>query len=132
MFRKNRMYKGSLRFVVTCYSWEIKDMGLYYSFIMSETGRENPSYIFKVSMDEKTVRKYREFLHQNPSKFIGDEFLETHREQLLQDSLFLVRSVEKAHVSMESVMGDPDFCDMVEDVPYEYFERLETIYEKAK
>lgn len=131
IFRKSTMYTQILKFVLFCYTNEIKCFGTFYSFVAASTKRQNPNIILKAAIsDEKFIKPYRDFLQKNPEE-IGTDFFEGNKERLLEDELFLVRSIEKAHVSVIDLVESEEFREIIENLPTDYFIRVEKVYEGA-
>jgi len=71
---------------------------------------------------------YRDFLHKNP-EYISQDFLKDNIDNLVKDPLYLTRSLEKAHIRVADVMELEEFEDVIENLPTDYYLRVEKIYE---
>lgn len=127
VFRKSPIYSQCVKFVTFCTVHEIHKPEFYYEYISEQNTHRPLNYVLKVALDEKNVKLYRKFLLMN-HVLIDNKFMNTNMDHLSTDPLFLTRSIEKAHISFEQVLNNEELTQVMVDLPFDYAERLETLY----
>lgn len=131
-FRKSGYYKPIAKFVIFCKLHEVKDINSYLRYINSK-GVNSIHGLLKVGVKESTLRDYRIHLQRNPEEIDNSLFLEKYLDALKTDDKFLVRSIEKGHISLMFLalsQNEFDFDERVESLPVDYQNRIFEISEK--
>lgn len=125
-FRKNKAYAGFIKFVIFCALHQVQDMELYFGFIRDVMGFRHVNGGLSAGIKETTLSKFRQWLMTVPEFIDSATFIDRYRDDLIEDSHFLIRSLEKAHVHILDVVQEPNLdIDSLEDrLPVDYWNRL--------
>lgn len=126
IFKKSKSYSPILRFILFCTVHEIKDIGLYYSWISYSTNNDMMNFVLSHGIKEQTLRDHRIFLLKNEEYVNSESFYMKYRDDLLNDGLFFIRSIEKAHIGIKylSTREDFPFDGLYDMLDLDYYERL--------
>lgn len=133
IFRKSKMYAPLVRFMVSCSLHQVKSPDVFFDFVDQIKGDRKKSTMWVLSqcMKETVIRDYRLFLQKNDHLIDTKRFLDKYRRELVDDPRFLIRSIEKAHVGITTVLnsGDAELLEALDNLPTDYYNRLGTIYD---
>jgi len=130
-FRKSRLYKGVVMYVVSCIANDV-DQGLMYSFLNEIVGFSHDNAILSNGQDMKWVKAYRSFVHNHPEISDSKEYYEQYGDVLIEEPDFLIQSIEKAKISAGWIEKKPKLLRAVEDLPIGYRMRLMDILKEAE
>jgi len=129
-FRKSRYYKAVSKFVMFCHLHEIKDVIKYLEWINWEKDIHHMNALLSNGVKESVLREYR--MHcQVIDDIDSDAFYERNEKALKQDPQFLVRSIEKALISITYLAYKENFNfeNTMESLPIDYKNRVKEIIE---
>lgn len=133
VFRRSKLYAGIMKFVVFCMMNEVKEVGTYYAYINEchpKFRSKSHAHTLSFGRKETTLREFRDFLQKNPIFIDTDKFISRYKNDLIEDPKFLIRSIEKAHVSIMTIIQDRELSKAIDDLPIGYYQRLEELYER--
>lgn len=130
-FRKSNSYSSVVRFCAFCYANEVDDFGLYYSYMEVIRNFTIMNAALANAINEETLREFRIFLHQNYRYVDSKTFWDRHGEQLLEDDDFFIRSLEKAHITLNSVAMRKKAKDKASELPIGYQLRMVDLTDKV-
>ena len=130
-FRKSKMYKQVNRFVLASIVYEA-DTGTLYSFLNEIVGFKHTSAILSKGQDEKWIEEYRLFLHCHPEVGDSSNYYGKYEDELLSDEDFLIKSIQKAHISVGYITKRPKLSQAVEDLPVGYKMQVIDIMDKME
>jgi hypothetical protein len=125
-FRKSGYYKAVAKFVIFCKLHEVKDINSYLRYINSK-GVDSVHALLKVGVKETTLREYRIYLQKNPEEIDSVSFFEKYADYLETDDKFLIRSIEKGHISLLYLVTGQnqfDIDERIEGLPIDYQNRI--------
>lgn len=129
-FRKSPLYKPVARFSMFCSANEVFSMDTYVAYLNEIKGIEHVGAILSEGIKEKSLADFRLFA-QRMNLIPSEDFYAKYRDDLLTDDNFLVRSIEKARISLQFLASLPveefDFCTRMENLPADYQNRLEEL-----
>lgn len=133
-FRTNKLYNQVCRFTLNCSYYEIKNPELYFAWVRDVKGFKMANSIISNSLKENVVFEYREWLMQNPEYIDSARFIARNDLENFEDMHYLVRSFEKAHLSLVYFLqyvglSFEDLYDSCEEL--EYKTRLIEIKQKT-
>lgn len=105
-FRKNKMFAPVARYVMFCSIYEVKQTELYFAWIRDVRGYKHANAVLSNGIKHETLGKYRLWLREHPEYIENDKFVSRYDDIINPDSEdydphFLIRSIEKSHVSIE-------------------------------
>ena len=125
IFRKSKMYGPVVRFIVFCSYHDVDDRGLYYTWLNEIVGIKYPNKILSEAIKESRLREFRKFLYSNPSLVDSASYVDKYKQDLIDDQKFFIRSIEKAHVTVQYLANsDFPFDDVCAKLYPEYYSRL--------
>lgn len=127
-FKKSPMYNSFVRFVMFCTLHEVFDPLCYLDWLNQIKNLQNLPLLLKVGIEEATVREFRTFA-QVMELMNSQKFFDAYKEDLLTDDGFLVRSLEKAKISIKWLARSEEFpfAERMENLPIDYQNRIEEI-----
>lgn len=124
-FRKDRLYKSIIQTVVFCLKNSEDRFMKYLAFMMLEKNYKTVNGALSNMRKESNLRDYR--MHLQKTDDIDDElFVSQQYDNLMADQQFLVRSLEKALLSIHTFVTW-DVESIMNDMPIEYKERIKCI-----
>lgn len=133
VFRKSSLYKNTVKFTVFCNLHEVKVPDIYYMWIRDYKGFKYDNAILTEGQKESNLRDFRVF-QQKHNYIDSDKFFETYKDELMDDTNFFIRSIEKAHLGlMWLIENHPDFFDEIySDLEADYVIRIEDLVHKME
>jgi|AntDeeMinimDraft_6_1070357.scaffolds.fasta_scaffold01003_5 hypothetical protein len=122
IFRKSPSYRVAIQFILICIMYEIPDYGEYYSFL-KEIKRYRMNKIFSYGQRQSHIEEYRFFRHEY-GLIASTAFFTKWKDELLNDDMFLLESIEKAHIGISFVENNALLVDVIEKMPYGMKHRL--------
>lgn len=104
-FRKNKLYAPIGKFSLFCSLYDVKDPELYFAWMRDVVGFKHVNAILSHGIEHENLSKYRMWLREHP-EFIDNERYIAKNEAFLDpespeyDAHFLIRSLEKSHLSI--------------------------------
>jgi len=133
IFRKSKMYAPLIRFMVLCSLHQVKSPDLYFDFVDQIKGNRKKSvrWVLSQCMKETMIREYRLFLQKNDHLIDTNKFLDKYRGELVEDPRFLIRSIEKSHIGIITILAskDTELLEAMDNLPTDYYNRLGAIYD---
>lgn len=127
-FRKSPMYGLVIDFVLSTSIFEIKDRGLYFSYLR-DIRDLHPNSVLKAGTEEKNAREFRTFQQLYPKYIDSAKFFDQYGEDLIEDDEFLVRSIEKSDISIKWLLSNRkhNFEKMIDSLPIGLSMRIDTV-----
>lgn len=124
-FRKDRLFKAFIQTAIFCSQHQERRLMQYLAFMMLVKKFKRVGTAVRNMMKESNLRDFRMFLHVNDE--IDDTvFVQQHLEDLKTDHHFLVRSLEKAEMSLQTLL-EWDLDTIMANMPIDYKERIQRI-----
>lgn len=124
-FRKNRSYKTYVQATIFCIQNEEKRLMQYLAFMMLVRNYKHVGSAIRNMQKESNLREFRLYLHAN-DEIDDTDFSDMYREELENDHHFLIRSLERAHLSVSTLLKW-DIEKIFEEMPLDYKERVQKI-----
>ncbi|MDA3806866.1 MAG: hypothetical protein PF440_03045 [Thiomicrorhabdus sp.] len=127
-FRKSPFYNGTLRFVAFSAIHGVDFDMLVWLHEYKKCNQINK--ILSEAIKESNLKEFRMFLQLNGEILIDNGvFYGRYRDDMIEDEDYLVRSLEKAHISLAYLANKKDFPfdDVVSKLSYGYRMRFEQI-----
>lgn len=134
IFKKSPAYNGCIRLTLFLMYHEMLNLFETYVQWLVEFKRSQTIHaILSVGVKESVLADFRVFLHIYPQFIDNDKFYRSYREDLIEDSEFLVRSLEKAKISMKYLLSQEDFPfeEVMQKMEPGYQIRVEELAEKV-
>ena len=126
-FRKSKVYKPYLRFALHGMQNKL-DVALLFEWILE---KKKPMYVnaaLSLGLKKSITDEFRMFLKQNPDLIPSEQFYESYKEDMKIFPDFLVRSLEKAQISIKYLHEVGFFNEVdVTNYPEHLKDRLMTI-----
>lgn len=128
-FRKSKYYNQFLKYTVFCLTYEVKAPDLYFVWMRDIKNFKHINSIISNAMTENLLLFYRVWLMQNPEFIDSGAYAE--RDCTFEDQLLMVRTLEKAHVSIIHLMDflNMDIDEILDRLDADYAERVKRVYE---
>ncbi|MBG24083.1 MAG: hypothetical protein CMF22_11610 [Idiomarinaceae bacterium] len=127
-FRKSPMYGLVIDFVLSTSLFEIKDRGLYFSYLR-DIRDLHPNSALKAGTEETNAREFRTFLQVYPKYVDSAKFFGQYGDDLIEDDEFLVRSIEKSDITLRWLMDcrKHNFEKMLDELPIGLSMRIDAV-----
>ena len=124
-FRKDRRYKSFAQTVIFCLKNQERRLMQFLAYMMLVRNYKQLTSALSGMRKESNLREFRMYLQKTDD--IDDEhFVSQYYSDLLSDHLFLVRSLERAHLSMTTFL-EWDVEEIMSDMAIDYKERIQAI-----
>lgn len=136
-FRRTRNYTSMLKFMAKCNLFEIKQQGLYFTFVAKKYAKCSITDVARVvsfAVNKDNIENFRAFLQGSGYRHVDSaSFIDKYKKDLLNDPTFLIRSIEKSHIALEYIMNnDNELSEAILNLPIDYASRVEYLYEKSR
>lgn len=135
IFRRSPYYGGCVKGFMFCNINEIQGDMIheYASWVNVYKKTKKINSVISIMRDENSLREFRKFCRVNQHIAINSaKFFRKYKDELLNDHLFLVRSLEKAKTGILFLINEPEFSDeFFESLPYDYQERIEELLKEV-
>ena len=125
-FRRHILYKRYLQYTLWC-SLKQVDPSMFFFFLQKNlTG--NDAYLLRYGVCDKYLKTYRIYLLRNNNLIDSTAYINNHKHDMINDPLFLTRSLETAKVGIEACIADSEINEAISSLPFDYYERLDTLF----
>lgn len=129
-FRKSPSYRLAIQFILTCFSYEIPDIGEYYIYLKEVEGMNKINLCLSKGTHEDKIHAYRFYRHKN-GLIESRSFYDKYKEELTNDEEFLLESIIKSNISVTFVSNSSTLMNVVENMPIGYRIRLQDYLEQG-
>lgn len=129
-FRKDRLFASYIKTVIYCIQNDETRFMKYLAYMMLVKNYKTVGGAMKAMLKVVHLREYRLYL-QKVNDIEDDAFIERYHDDLIDDQQFLVRSLEKAHLSIHTFM-EVGMTMLLEDMPIDYKDRIMAIVDHVK
>lgn len=120
-FRKAKIYNSVLRLILRCIQMEVTNPGDYVSWAYKKNKPKQAQQLLSYLNYDTSVYSFRRHLIANPNLIDSKSFFSRYGDDLKKDHLFLLRSLQKGHISIQYLMELPvnvfDFDGIVSTMP---------------
>lgn len=124
-FRKDRRYKSFAQTVIFCLKNQERRLIQFLAYMMLVRNYKQLGSALSNMRKESNLREFRMYL-QKTDDIDDEQFVSQYYEDLISDHLFLVRSLERAHLSIHTFM-EWDVEEIMTEMAIDYKERIQTI-----
>lgn len=125
-FPKSKLYTPIAKFMLFCNKHKIQDHGDYLSYVLGNTYWKHLNVGLHNAVKDSVLKDYRKYKIKNFNKN-SEKFFNTNKEQIEQDTSFVLRSLERGDISYEylfSVIDFDEFVNMLSGIEIERLERF--------
>lgn len=124
-FRKDRRYKSFAQTVIFCLKNQERRLIQYLAYMMLVRNYTQLGSALSNMRKESNLREFRAYL-QKTDDIDDSEFVDQYYDDLVNDHLFLVRSLERAHLSMKTFL-EWDVEEIMSEMAIDYKDRIQAI-----